>query len=214
MYSKNMINEFDIKAAEWDKNPIHWDRSVAITNQMKKLIPFNKQMIALEYGAGTGIASFLLKDYLKEITLMDSSSEMVRVMNEKIKTTKVKNLKTLNFDLEHTDYSGGKFDLIFTQMVLHHVTDIENIIRKFYNLLKPDGYIAIADLYPEDGSFHGEDFTGHKGFDIEILSNQVKKQGFTNINHRKCFVINRKISDTKTKQFDIFLLIAKRDTIN
>jgi tRNA (cmo5U34)-methyltransferase len=208
------MNEFDIKAVEWDKNPIHWDRSVAITNQMKKLLPFNKQMIALEYGAGTGIASFLLKDYLKEITLMDSSSEMVRVMNEKIKTTKVKNLKTLNFDLEHTDYSGVKFDLIFTQMVLHHITDIENIIRKFYNLLKPDGYIAIADLYPEDGSFHGEDFTGHKGFDIEILSNQVKKQGFTNINHRKCFVINRKISDTKTKQFDIFLLIAKRDIIN
>ena len=209
-----MINEFDIKAAEWDKNPIHWDRSVAITNQIKKLIPFNKQMIALEYGAGTGIASFLFKDYLKEITMMDSSSEMVRVMNEKVKTTKVKNLKTLNFDLEHTDYSGGKFDLIFTQMVLHHVTDIENIIRKFYDLLNPGGYIAIADLYPEDGSFHGEDFTGHKGFNIEILSNQVRKQGFTNINHRKCFVINRKISDTKTKQFDIFLLIARRDTIN
>jgi SAM-dependent methyltransferase len=209
-----MINEFDIKAVEWDKNPIHWDRSVAITSRIKKLIPFNKQMIALEYGAGTGIASFLLKDYLKEITMMDSSSEMVRVMNEKIKTTKVKNLKTLNFDLEHTDYSGGKFDLIFTQMVLHHVTDIENIIRKFYDLLNPGGYIAIADLYPEDGSFHGEDFNGHKGFDIEILSNQVKKQGFTNINHMKCFVINRKISDTKTKIFDIFLLIARRDTIN
>ena len=210
---KNRINEFDIKAAEWDKNPMHWDRSVAIANEIKKLIPLKKQMVALEYGAGTGITSFLLKDYLKEITLMDSSSEMVRVMNEKIKTTKVKNLKTLNFDLEHTDYKGGKFDLIFTQMVLHHVTDIENIIKKFYNLLNPGGYLAIADLYPEDGSFHGEDFTGHKGFDIEILSNQIRKPGFTNISHRKCFVINKKISDTETKQFDVFLLIANHDKI-
>ena len=148
---KNIINEFDIKAAEWDHNPIHWDRSVAITNQIKKLIPLRNKMIALEYGAGTGIASFLLKDYLKEITLMDSSSEMVRVMNEKIKTTKVKNLKTLNFDLEHADYKRGKFDLIFTQMVLHHVIDIEKIIKKFYTLLNPGGYLAIADLYPEDG---------------------------------------------------------------
>ncbi len=153
-----MINEFDIKAAGWDNNPMHWDRSVAITDLMKKLIPLKKRMIALEYGAGTGIASFLLKDYLKEITLMDSSSEMVRVMNEKIKNTKVKNLKPLNFDLENSDYTRGKFDLIFTQMVLHHVTDIENIIRKFYDLLNPGGYMAIADLYPEDGSFHGEEF--------------------------------------------------------
>ncbi len=205
------MNEFDIKAITWDQNPMHWDRSVAITDQIKKLIPLKKEMVALEYGAGTGIASFLLKDYLKEITLMDSSSEMVRVMNEKIKITEVKNLKTLNFDLEHADYNKRIFDFIFTQMVLHHVTNIENIIKKFYNLLNPGGYIAIADLYTEEGSFHDGDFTGHKGFDIKILSNQLKKQGFTNISSRKCFVIEKKISETKTKQFDVFLLIANRD---
>jgi len=67
------MNEFDIKAAEWDNNPIHWDRSRAIVEDMIKRIPLNKEMTALEYGAGTGIASFLLKDYLKEITLMDNS---------------------------------------------------------------------------------------------------------------------------------------------
>jgi len=208
------MNEFDIKAAGWDQNPMHWDRSVAIANEIKKLIPLKKQMVALEYGAGTGIASFLLKDYLKEITLMDSSSEMIRVMNDKIKTTKVKNLKTLNFNLEHEDYKGGKFGLIFTQMVLHHVTDIENIIKKFYNLLNPGGSLAIADLYPEDGSFHGEDFTGHKGFDPAELSKLLLKPGFLNISHRKCYVINKKISNTETKHFDVFLLIVKRDTIN
>ena len=145
------MNEFDIKAAEWDKNPMHRDRSEAIAKEIIKLIPLKNEMTAIEYGAGTGITSFLLKDYLKEITLMDNSSEMVKVMNEKIKTTKVKNLKALNFDLEYTDYKGRKFDLIFTQMVLHHVTDTENIIKTFYGLLNPEGYLAIADLYPEDG---------------------------------------------------------------
>ena len=204
------MNEFDIKAVEWDKNPMHWDRSEAIAKEIIKLIPLKNEMTALEYGAGTGITSFLLKDYLKEITLMDNSSEMVKVMNEKIKTTKVKNLKALNFDLEHTDYKGGKFDLIFTQMVLHHVTDTENIIKTFYGLLNPEGYLAIADLYPEDGSFHGEGFSGHKGFNIEKLSKLVQKIGFTNISHRQCFVINKKISDTETKQFEVFLLIANR----
>src|SRR5450759_2692567 len=200
------MNEFDIKAVEWDKNPMHWDRSEAIAKEIIKLIPLKNEMTALEYGAGTGITSFLLKDYLKEITLMDNSSEMVKVMNEKIKTTKVKNLKALNFDLEHTDYKGRKFDLIFTQMVLHHVTDTENIIKTFYGLLNPEGYLAIADLYPEDGSFHGEGFYGHKGFNIEKLSKLVQKIGFTNISHRQCFVINKKISDTETKQFEVFLL--------
>ena len=202
------MNEFDIKAAEWDKNPMHWDRSEAIANEIKKLIPLKKEMTALEYGAGTGIASFLLKDHLKEIILMDNSSEMVKVANEKIKAAKVKNLKALNFDLEHNDYNLGKFDLIFTQMVLHHVADIDSIIRKFSQLLNPGGYLAIADLYEEDGSFHGEGFNGHNGFNIEMLSGIIGKQHFINIFHKTCFVINREISDTVSKQFEVFLLIA------
>jgi SAM-dependent methyltransferase len=208
------MNEFDIKAAEWDNDPIHWDRSEVITNQIRKLIALSRQMTALEFGAGTGIASFLLKDDLKEITLMDSSSEMVKIIDEKIKTTNVNNLKTLYFDLEREDYKGSRFDLIFTQMVLHHVTDLENIISKFYNLLNPGGYLAIADLYPEDGSFHGEGFTGYKGFDPAELSKLLLKPGFKNINYQKCYVINRKISDTGIKHFDVFLLIANRDVIN
>jgi ubiquinone/menaquinone biosynthesis C-methylase UbiE len=200
------MNEFDIKAAGWDQNKMHWDRSEAIAMEIKKMIPLNTDMKVLEFGAGTGITSFLLKDLVKEITLMDNSSEMVRVMTEKIKASKVKNLKVLNFNLEHSDYKNDRFDLIFTQMVLHHVTDIDLIISRFKKLLNPGGYLAIADLYPEDGSFHGDDFTGHRGFDVEILSNQIRTQGFTNISHRKCFVINKKISDSETKQFDVFLL--------
>jgi ubiquinone/menaquinone biosynthesis C-methylase UbiE len=208
------MNEFDIKAAEWDQNPIIWERAKAIANEIIRLIPLKKQMTALEFGAGTGVTSFVLKDSLKEITLMDNSSEMVKVMNNKIKTSKVKNLKTLNFNLEKAELKDAKFDFIFNQMVLHHISDIDDIITKFYSLLNPGGFLAIADLYTEDGSFHGDGFTGHKGFDIEILSNKIRNQGFTNVSHRKCFVINKKISDTETKEFDVFLLIAKRDTIN
>lgn len=204
------MNEFDIKASGWDQNPMHWDRSEAIAIEIKRMIPLNTEMRVLEYGAGTGITSFLLKDHVKEITLMDNSSEMVRVMTEKIKTSKVSNLKVLNFNLEHSDYKNDMFDLIFTQMVLHHVKDIGLIISRFYKLLNPGGFLAIADLYPEDGSFHGDDFTGHRGFDVEILSTLIRNKGFTNISHRKCFVINKKISESETKQFDVFLLVSTR----
>lgn len=203
------INDFNEKAAGWDNNPMHWDRSEAIAKKIVKLIPLRKDMTALEFGAGTGILSFLLKDFLKEITLIDNSSEMIRIINEKIETTKVKNLKALNFDLEHYDFKGDMVDLIFTQMALHHVMDIDGIIKKFYEMLNPEGFLAIADLYSEDGSFHGEGFTGHNGFNIKLLSNQIIKQGFTGISQQECFVINRKISDTETKQFGVFLLIAK-----
>ncbi len=205
------MNEFDIKAAGWDQNKMHWDRSEAIADKIKSKIPLNDSMIALEYGAGTGITSFILKDHLKKITLMDSSAEMVRIMNEKIMASGVNNLEVLSFDLEHEDYLKQKFDLILTQMVLHHVNDIDSIITKFHTLLNTGGYLAIADLYPEDGSFHGEGFDGHKGFDVELLSDLIAQKGFKNINHEQCFAINKKVSETETKRFEVFLLTAERN---
>ena len=204
------MNEFDTKAADWDLNPMHRDRSEAIVKEIKKRIPLNLNMTALEFGAGTGIASFLLMDQVKEIFLMDNSSEMVRIMGEKIAAAGVSNLKVINFDLEHNDYNSGTFDLIFTQMVLHHVDDIDDIIKKFSSLLKTGGFLAIADLYEEDGSFHGEGFTGHNGFDPENLSEIISRNQFRNITHGSCFTINRNISESETRQYPVFLLTASR----
>jgi tRNA (cmo5U34)-methyltransferase len=203
------MNEFDLKASEWDQNPMHWHRSAAIANEIKSLIPLNADMTALEYGAGTGIASFLLKDYLKEITLMDSSAEMVRITEEKISSSGVTNLKALKFDLEHETYSNGIFDLIFTQMVLHHIEDVDSIIGKFRRLLKKGGYLAIADLYEEDGSFHGEGFTGHFGFNVDKMAKIIEGNSFGNTVHKTCFVIERKVNETEFKQYEVFIVIAK-----
>jgi len=204
------MNEFDIKASGWDENPIHHARSEAIAKEMLRLLPINKQMSAMEFGAGTGILSFMLKDFLNEIILMDSSTEMVNVANKKIDAKGAKNLKTIVFDLEHETYSGKPFDLIFTQMVLHHVTDIEKLFCNFYKILNPNGFLAIADLYTEDGSFHGEGFSGHNGFNVEDLTLTLNKCNFRVSTAEQCFTINRKISEKVTNQYPVFLLIANR----
>jgi tRNA (cmo5U34)-methyltransferase len=204
------MNEFDIKASGWDENPIHHARSEAIAKEMLRLLPIKKEMSAMEFGAGTGILSFMLKDFLNDIILMDSSTEMVNVANKKIDSTSAKNLKTIVFDLEHETYSGKPFDLIFTQMVLHHVRDIEKLFGNFYKILKPNGFIAIADLYTEDGSFHDEGFSGHNGFNVEDLTLTLNKCNFRVSTAEQCFTINRKISEKVTNQYPVFLLIANR----
>jgi tRNA (cmo5U34)-methyltransferase len=205
-----MINHFDQAAISWDSNPVHWERSEAIAQKMIQLIELRPSMTAMEYGAGTGILSFLLKDYLKEITLMDSSVEMVKVIEEKIRINKATHLKPLFFNLETTEYLDQTFDLVFTQMVLHHVDDIKSIITKFYHLLNEGGNIVIADLYPEDGSFHGEGFTGHLGFDVVSLSEILSNIGFKNIKHEQCFVIKRVTETNEIKEFPIFILTANK----
>lgn len=199
------MSEFDSRAREWDKNLMHLERSRAIAIELKKMISLNVSMKALEYGAGTGLMSFLLKDEFAEITLMDNSREMVKVCEEKTEDFKTKHIFPLWFDLEHNDFEG-KFDIIYNQMVLHHVKDFEGILTKFYSLLNPGGYLAIADLFTEDGSFHEVNDNLHLGFEPDILTKTLKQIGFNEINYRTCFEVKKESG----KVFPVFLLVAKK----
>jgi len=199
------MSEFDARAREWDNDKMHTDRSIAIAAAFEKRLPADRPMRALEYGAGTGILSFLMKDKFSEIVLMDSSKEMIRVCEEKVTYFKAGHIKPLWFDLEHQDYDG-KFDIIYSQMVLHHVNDVDTILNKFDALLNPGGLLAIADLYTEDGSFHGPDVKVHLGFDPAILIETLKSKGFNHAGYETCFVIKR----PNGREYPVFLLVAKK----
>jgi len=201
------MSEFDDRARDWDKNQRYIDRSEAVAKAFLEMIPLHPGMKALEYGSGTALLSFALKDKFEEIVLMDNSKEMTAVTAEKIADQNIKNMTPLFFDLEHQDYDG-RFDIIYNQMVLHHVNDVDLILSKFCSLLNPGGCLAIADLYAEDGSFHGEGFTGHLGFDVEHLSGKLEAIGFTNIKHQQCYSIEKTDEEGNKTEYPIFLLTA------
>jgi tRNA (cmo5U34)-methyltransferase len=203
------MSHFDNAARTWDENPIHMERSQAIAAKIVKRLPLNRNMKALEYGAGTGILSFLLSDKLGEIVMMDSSAEMVKVMEEKVLQRNATNLLPGFFNLEK-EISSVSFNLIFNQMVLHHIADIESIFKTFYNMLLPGGFLAIADLYSEDGSFHDYGFDGHTGFDPDQLKVLLLEVGFKNIDFEECYTVKRKLEGDTIKSFPIFLITASK----
>lgn len=203
------MNNFDNAASTWDENPMHLERSQAIAKKMQDLIPLSKAMNALEYGAGTGILSFLLSEKLGHITMMDSSSGMVKVMEEKVQNRNATNLLPICFDLEQ-DSSEQEYQLIFNQMVLHHIKNVKSIFEKFYQMLSQDGILVIADLYSEDGTFHGDGFDGHMGFDPVQLEGLLLSAGFSNIRHEECYSVKRNLDDGTVKSFPIFLLTASK----
>jgi 2-polyprenyl-3-methyl-5-hydroxy-6-metoxy-1,4-benzoquinol methylase len=201
------MNEFDLKAKEWDVNPVHFLRSEAISKKILEKIPVDQKMTALDFGAGTGILGLMLADRFKSITLMDTSVEMVGIMNFKVEKGKFINVFPVCFDLLNQDYQEHKFDCIITQMVLHHIQDLGLILSRFYNMTSEGGYIAIADLYEEDGSFHGDGFDGHKGFKPELLAERLEKAGYKSVQFEECYSMKKDTSGG-LKDFPVFLMTA------
>lgn len=86
---------------------------------------------------------------------------------------------------------------------------VERALRAFYELLEPQGYLCVADLDKEDGSFHTSEFHGPHGFDREELRAQVRSIGFTDIRFTTAYHMIREVQDS-SKDFPVFLMVARR----
>jgi 2-polyprenyl-3-methyl-5-hydroxy-6-metoxy-1,4-benzoquinol methylase len=200
---------FDSKARQWDDNPVFQERGLKIAQAIRHAVPLHRQMSALDYGCGTGLLSFPLKDELGPILMADSSGGMLEVVNEKIAAQGVTNMTTLQLDLLADPPPAQCFDLIVTSMTLHHVPDTDHILRLFHDLLNPGGYLCIADLDQEDGSFHGIEVDVHHGFDQADLGRRTANAGFADIHFQTVFSIARE-HETGTRDYPVFLMTARR----
>jgi ubiquinone/menaquinone biosynthesis C-methylase UbiE len=205
------MNNFDEKALTWDQNQNRVTLAKAVANTIKEHIHLPPNANALDFGCGTGLVSFNLHSYLKQITLVDSSSGMLEVLNEKITAAKINNMKTIKYNFATDPLLEERFNLIFSSMVLHHIDNLAKLFNVFFDLLKPGGVIALADLDKEDGSFHDPEFTGHSGFDRSDLEKIARQASFTDVIFKDIFTFVRPKPFGQTN-FPIFLLLAKKDT--
>ncbi|MDP1863475.1 MAG: methyltransferase domain-containing protein [Thiobacillus sp.] len=202
-------NHFDARARQWDENPVFKQRGLKIADAVRKAVPLHRDMNTLDYGCGTGLLSFPLKDELGTILLADSSSGMLEVVAEKITALSITNLTVMKLDLQTDPAPTKKFDLIVTAMTLHHVPDTDHILRVFHDLLNPGGYLCIADLDKEDGSFHGPEVDVHHGFDQADLGRRTAQAGFSDIQFQTVFTINKE-RETEQKDYPVFLMSGRR----
>ena len=200
---------FDSKARQWDDNPLFKERGLKIAEAIRKAVPLRRDMSALDYGCGTGLLSFPLKDELGAILMADSSGGMLDVVNEKIAAQGVTNMTTLKLDLLADPPPEQNFDLIVTSMTLHHVPDTDHILRVFHDRLKPGGTLCVVDLDQEDGSFHGPEIDVHHGFDQADLSRRAAQAGFADMQFQTVFSIAKE-QETGTRDYPVFLMTARR----
>jgi ubiquinone/menaquinone biosynthesis C-methylase UbiE len=177
-------SRFDEEAKTWDERPLRIKRSVLFAERLSEFIKTHGYQTGMDFGAGTGVTSFMLANELASITLIDYSSGMVEQINKKLAEKNVTNLKAHCINLLDPDVSIPEtFDIIFSILTLHHIEDTERLLEVFHRYLNPGGMVVLVDLDTEDGSFHAKypDFDGHLGFDRSALSDKLKAAGFQNM---------------------------------
>ncbi|MGL4741443.1 MAG: class I SAM-dependent methyltransferase [Sarcina sp.] len=200
---------FDELAKMWNsKESI--DRAALVAGHIENTLNLNKKQRAMEFGCGTGILSFNLKNKFEHIDLIDTSKGMLDVALESIKKDNIKNISIKNVNLSNESIAE-KYDVIYSSMALHHVKDVEDMVRKFYNMLVENGQIAIAELNEDNGDFHWgvEDFNGHNGFNQAEFKNMFETIGFRNIKVQEIFKGNKN-QKGKEITYSVFIIFASK----
>ena len=206
------VKKFDEAAKDWDEKPARIDlaRDVALT--IFDHIPLGKWMRVLEYGCGTGLLTLRLAERVKEIWAVDSSKGMLEVLETKVKNQAVDNVHPVFGDFTKEVSFSDRFDLIVSSMTLHHIKDVTSLLETFYLLLNPGGFLAVADLEKEDGSFHDKNAPGvmHHGFDKAELSSVLSELGFSNIEFATAHEIKKEQDKGNFKTYPVFLMVAQK----
>jgi len=203
--------DFDDKAKNWDTQDRAL-RAVAIAGELELAIAGETYHKALEFGCGTGLVSFNLQHLLREITLVDSSAEMIRVLKNKIRDSRIHNMAAYTLDIVKGEPLPGRYDLIYMSMALHHIFDTGNLLRTLSANMDPDGLICIVDLLEMENDFHKSepDFVGHNGFNPEHLQILLEGAGFIDIEYKTIYEGVKK-TDEGEFPYSLFLMTAKKE---
>ena len=171
---------FAHKAGDYDKEANRHNNIDRIADAIRERVALRPNMEIMDFGSGTGLLLERVGPHVGKVTAVDVSPAMNAELAKKQDALPCE-LEMLALDLT-TDTLERQFDGIISSMTMHHIADIDAMFKRFHSLLKPGGFIAIADLDKEDGTFHDED-TGvhHHGFEARELAAAAQEAGFGDV---------------------------------
>jgi putative AdoMet-dependent methyltransferase len=117
-------------------------------NSIRELLNIKSTDLILEIGTGTGELALKFSAHCRKVVAIDVSKKMIDFAKMKAESQKKANIEFYNAGfLTYEDYDET-FDVIVTQLALHHLPDYWKMIalRRVYGMLKEDGKLYLSDV--------------------------------------------------------------------
>ena len=152
--------EWDKEAPQFDNEPDHGLRHPDVRQAWKALlqatiIPSAERI--LDLGCGTGSLSLLLAELGYDVIGADFSPKMLDIAREKSEQAGYV-IPYHEMDASYPEFEAESFDVIVCRHVLWALPEPENVLKRWQNLLKPNGQLILIEGFWHTGAgLHADD---------------------------------------------------------
>lgn len=116
----------------------------SVGEQLLDSITFRKDMKVLDAGCGSGNLTFKIGERVPSghVTAIDLSESMIKKCNEEVKLHPKNNIEFKVDGINDITFEN-EFDILFSNSVLHWISDINDAAERFYKALKYRGCIGL-----------------------------------------------------------------------
>jgi ubiquinone/menaquinone biosynthesis C-methylase UbiE len=117
-------------------------------NRIRELLKIKGTDLILEVGTGTGELALRFSAYCRKVVAIDISKTMISFAKMKAESQKKTNIHFCNAGFLTYENYDEPFDVIVTQLALHHLPDYWKMIalKRIYGMLKEGGKFYLRDV--------------------------------------------------------------------
>jgi ubiquinone/menaquinone biosynthesis C-methylase UbiE len=118
------------------------------SNWLREILKIKDTDVILEIGTGTGELALKLSVYCRKVVAIDVSKKMIDFAKMKAESQNKVNIQFYNAGFLTFENYDKPFDVIVTQLALHHLPDYWKImaLRRIYGMLKEGGIFYLRDV--------------------------------------------------------------------
>lgn len=172
---------FDQLAPEYDETRVKCYGS-ALRDILINRITLAKTSVVADIGTGTGYLAKALAQKAAHVFAIDVSPEMLAVAKREVEKEGLKNVEFIEGNAGELPLEDASVDMVFANMLLHHLSDPALALAQFFRVLKPGGCVVISDIEE-----HAHEWVKKEksdlwlGFDREELTLWLTESGFSKV---------------------------------